>query len=66
MRLLLLAFVLALAACGAYTEAAVTRPDAGGSCGNGNTYCPASQVCVNGDCLRACYFADGGCGGAAP
>jgi hypothetical protein len=58
--IIVLAFALALAACGTY-ESAVTRPDAGGPCGNGNTYCPASEVCVNGDCVPKCEAIAGGC-----
>lgn len=34
-------------------------------CGNGVTMCHYDQVCVSGDCVPACYFADGGCGDAS-
>lgn len=35
-------------------------------CGvGGGLLCPGTDVCFNGDCVPACYFADGGCGDAS-
>lgn len=73
MRILLLA--LCLAGCSVYAPINITLPSDGGApadmtvgdmttgvrCGNGNVYCQPDEVCMNGDCLPACYFEDAGC-----